>query len=618
MRKKFLYFVLVPLLVLLVTLYFFLDSWIESGLETAGESLVGAKCEIDYLKVSVFPPGIRFIRLQVADPDDPWKNLFETGQVEFSMDFGQLLRGKYIIETMEVNDLILGTKRTSDGSLPGGRKKSGTAAAGPNFTDMVQEILDKTVERTPLFDPSMLRKGVNVDSLVKAQHFQTLMLIDSLRQSVSTAGQRWDSAVTDFEAGKKKLQGIEESLRTINPSSLKTPDQILAAITTVDQSYTTINQLTATFDARQKSVRGYFDNLSSAVGTIPRSIDQDYRKVLSLARLPDFNSLGLAELILGKQMLTQILQYARWADVARSHIASSSAKPEIETPPRMKGQNIRFPVERGFPKFWIKRIKISGGTDPKQNSGYIFARGEATNLSSDQRVTGVPLSIVLEGTRGGEVSFNLGALIDRTKDVPHDEYKVGATGVPLAAFEVGKTDFLPSKITNARLTSSITVTIAGSAFDARTKMHFANITMEFTREPSNIGERLAREVLKGVTGFDAELRLWKREGGVDVAFTSDLDAQFAARAREALGAELSRLQADLHARVDAAIAQQRQELESLYNTKKGEALQQLSGYGNLLTGVSGLADGKKKELLAQLEKQKKGTIDDVMKKLFKK
>jgi uncharacterized protein (TIGR03545 family) len=618
MRKKFIYFVLVPLLVLLVTLYFFLDSWIESGLETAGESLVGARCEIDYLKVSVFPLGIRFMRLQVADPDDPWKNLFETGQVMFSMDFGQLLRGKYIIETMEVNDFILGTKRTSDGTLPGGRKRPGTTTAGTNFTDMVQQVLDKTVEKTPLFDPTMLRKGVNVDSLVKAQRFQTLMLIDSLRQSVSTATQRWDSAVIDFEAGKKKLQGIEASLRTINPSGLKTPDQILAAITTVDNSFTTINQLAATFDARQKSVRGYFDNLSGTVGTIPRSIDQDYRKVLSLARLPDFNSMGLAELILGKQMLTQILQYARWADIARSHLASSSAESGIETPPRMKGQNIRFPVERGYPKFWIKRIRISGGTDPKQISGYIFARGEATNLSSDQHVTGVPLSIVLDGMRGGEVSFNLGALIDRTKEIPFDEYKVGATGVPLAAFDVGKTDFLPSKITNARLTSAVTVTIAGSAFDARTKLHFAGITMEFSREASNIGERLAREVLKGVTGFDAELRLWKREGGVDVAFTSDLDAQFAALARDALGAEFARLQADLRARVDAAISQKRQEFERLYDAKKGEVLQQLSGYDSLLKGVGGLADGKKKELLAQLEKQKKGTIDDVMKKLFKK
>ena len=39
MRKKFVYFVLVPLLALSLVLYFFLAGWIESSLESAGEDL---------------------------------------------------------------------------------------------------------------------------------------------------------------------------------------------------------------------------------------------------------------------------------------------------------------------------------------------------------------------------------------------------------------------------------------------------------------------------------------------------------------------------------------------------------------------------------------------------
>jgi len=47
MRKKFVYFVLVPLLALSLVLYFFLAGWIESSLESAGEAIVGARVEID-------------------------------------------------------------------------------------------------------------------------------------------------------------------------------------------------------------------------------------------------------------------------------------------------------------------------------------------------------------------------------------------------------------------------------------------------------------------------------------------------------------------------------------------------------------------------------------------
>jgi len=49
MRRNFVYFVVVPLFLLLITFYLFLDSWVESGLEYAGETAVGAKVEIDDL-----------------------------------------------------------------------------------------------------------------------------------------------------------------------------------------------------------------------------------------------------------------------------------------------------------------------------------------------------------------------------------------------------------------------------------------------------------------------------------------------------------------------------------------------------------------------------------------
>lgn len=108
MRKRFIYFILVPVLVLGLITYLFIDRWIESGLESAGEAIVGAKVEIDGLRVSLFPLALEFNRLQVANPHDPWKNIFETGKVRAALDMGQLLRNKYIIETMEVNNLILG------------------------------------------------------------------------------------------------------------------------------------------------------------------------------------------------------------------------------------------------------------------------------------------------------------------------------------------------------------------------------------------------------------------------------------------------------------------------------------------------------------------------------
>ena len=618
MRKKFIYFVLVPVLILLVVTYLFIDTWIESALESAGERIVGAKVEIDYLRVSLFPLGIRFARIEVADPNDPWKNLFETGDVRFSMDMNQLLRGKTIVETMEVNDCVLGTKRTRDGSLPGGRGAPTPASSGPGFEGMLEQVMARTVGSTPLFDPAMIRKGVNIDSLIRAQNFQTLALIDSLTLSVSTASARWDSVAGDVEAGKATLRKIEADIRAINPSGLKTPEQILGAVATVDNSLTTINALKSSLDNRQRSVRSYVENLTGAAGAIPRSVERDYRKVIALARLPDFNALGLAELLLGKQLLNDVNKYARWADIARSTVSKYRPEQEIEKPPRMKGQDIRFPVTRGYPKFWIKAIRISGGTDEKQDPDFIRAQGEASNISSDQRLAGAPLRVELEGSRGRSVSFSLGALVDRTGEEPLDRYHARAAGVPLSAFDIGRSDFLPSRITNARMTNEATVVIPGESFEANVTMRFDSLKLQFERDPKNIGERLAQEMLRGIRGFDAAIRVWKAEGRLNVAFSSNLDDQFAARAKDLLGAELARMQADIRSRVEGIVSQKRQEFERLYDAKTSEITRSLASYEELLKSVNSIADAKKADLLAQLEKQKKGAVDDVMKKLFKK
>ncbi len=617
MRKKFIVVVLVPLLLLLVVTYFFIDRWIEAGLEYAGEDAVGARVEIDGLSLSVSPLGLRFTKLQVANPDNPWTNLFETGPVRFTMDPGQLLRGKYIIETLEVNDIILGTKRTTDGSLPGGRRPAHPSSGTPPFSVLVQQVLEKSVEKTPLFDPAVLQGKINVDSLVRAQNFRTLTLIDSLRTGTAEASKGWDSTVASFDAGKKRLQEIETGIRAINPSELTTVDKIASAITTVDNARGTINDLTSTFQQRQAELKGSLQKLSSSVGTIDESITKDYQQVLSMARLPDINAMGLAELLLGKHLLTKAEGYSRYVDMARAEAAKYAPQPTMESPPRMRGQDIHFPVERGYPKYWIKNVKVSGGTDRTQDSDFVYLKGTVRNVSSDQRVTGEPMTAELEGTRGTSMTMHISALIDRRKDIPFDEFSARATGIPLTAFELGKSDFLPSKITSARLAADVTVKVPGPDFDATASLDFRNLHLEFEADPRNFGERLARTVLSGVSGFTAGLRLWKKDFGIDAAFTTDLDDQFAKGIQAALGAELTKIQNEIRAKVEAKIAEKRKEFEAFYTAKRDQVQKQIDAYQNLIKEKTNLLDGKKKELEARMEKQKKGALDNLMKGILK-
>ena len=620
MRKNFILFVLIPAIIIGIVVYLFIDRWVEAGLETAGEAAVGAKVEIDNLKLTLFPLGITFERMQVANPDDPWKNIFETRRVAFTMNPGQLLRGKYIIETMEVRDLILGTKRTTDGSIPGGKAKRDAAAADSrSFSALAEDVLNRSVEKTPIFDPAMLRNGVNIDSLLKAVDLKTLKHIDTLKARAASATAQWQSTLADVDQTKQRLAIMDSSIRSIHVNELKDAQSILAAIQTVDNTRKGINDIVTTYNTRRDAITGEISQISSAVGQIDDIAKSDYQHVLSLARLPDINAIGIAEALVGKQMVTDIKTYLAYVDMAREKIKNyQDSQPKEEKPPRMKGQNIHFPVDRAYPKFWIKNIAISGGEDAKQNPDFFYATGKVQNISSDQRTTGLPITVELTGARGSGVKAAFSALFDRRKDEPLDEYRASITGVPLAGFAIGSQDFLPATITGAKLGTAVEVRIPGRSFNATTHVGFRSMTIAYAAPVKNVGERLAREVLAGVTGFDVDLRLWNSPEGFKMALATDLDEQFSARVKAVLGAELAKLQNELKAKVNAVIAEKRKEFEKVYNAKKAEAEQKLAQYTAIVNEKIAMVDAKKKELEAQLEKAKKGAVEDAVRKLFKK
>ena len=617
MRKKFVYFVVVPALIVLLVLYLFLDRWVEAGLEYAGEQVTGAKVEMDHLKITLSPLGMRWDRLQVADKQDPWRNLFETGKVAFAMNAGQLLRGKFIVETMEVNDFILGTKRTTDGSLPVKPQPPATTATGPSFEDMAKNSLGKTVEQSSPVNLDNLKHGVNADSLVKALDIQSLKRIDSLKSQTLSASKQWDATMSDLDSGKKRLTDIGESLKSINPSQIKGVDQVMSAISTVDNAVKSVNDIKSQFSDRKTSIEGDLSKLSSSVSTLDQVANDDYHHLLSMAHLPDLNAAGIAKNLVGRSMYDRALTYLHYVDVARSMIKKHSAPQQDPDPPRMKGQNISFPVERAYPKYWVQKVLVSGGTDSATQSDFIRAKGEVLNITDDQSVTKQPTTADLEGSQAGKRAMTLHALFDRTKDLPYDEYTATLTGVPVSEFQLGNSNFLPTKVTDARLASTVKVAVPGNQFDLHANLTFSGLHLVFPPATSSKVESIVREVLSDVKSFTVELRMWTTGGGVDLALATDLDEQISSRLKAVAGGEFAKLQNDLRAKLDATIADKRKEFDQLYAAKRSAVEQQLGTYSQLIDQQTGALDAKKKELTDKLESEKKGTIDNALKGILK-
>jgi uncharacterized protein (TIGR03545 family) len=618
MRKRFVYFVLLPLLLVGLIVFLFIDRWVELGLETAGEHLAGAKVEIDGLHVTLMPIGIRWEKMQVADPDDGWRNLFETRGVEFALNAGQLLRNKYIVESMQIHEFIVGTKRSTDGSIPRAPELPGAGGQGSSFTALARDVLDTTVEKTPLLNLNLTRGGLNADSLIKALDIRTLRSLDSVRQHVLTASRQWETVAGEFELSRKQLTDLEARVMAINPSQLNNVQAVASALATADDAVKGVTEIKTTFAGRKASIERDVKTLSSSLADVEKVTADDFARLKRMAQLPNLNSSGIARMLVGEEMYARALSSLRWIDVARNHITSPRERNGEEKPARLKGQDIRFSTDRAYPKFWVKKALLSGGTDSTTAAEYIHARGEITNITDDQRVTGSPMTASLRGVGEGGRAFSLSAIFDRTKETPFDEYTAVLDGVPLAAFRLGNSGFLDATLSGAKMHSSMKVTVPGSLFDATSSLVLGGFGVRFNGEPKNFLETIVRETLQGIGALNVDLHLWNSGGGFDVALSTDLDSRISERVQGFLGAEYAKAQADLKRKFDDVIAGKRAEVEHLMTAKRAEIEQQLGAFQSLVDQKLAMVEAKKTELAGRLEKEKQGKVNDLLKGIIKK
>jgi uncharacterized protein (TIGR03545 family) len=615
MRKNFIYFVLVPILILLIAVYLFVDKWVESEIENAGETVIGAKVEIDDLKIKLFPLSIEWAKIQVANPYDPWTNLFETGNLKFEMDVNQLLRKKYIIETVEVNGLAIGSKRTTSGALPESiRKKSTLLTAEKTFRETAGDFINQLKQTTPIFDLARLKGNFNPDSLIKILDIQTVAKLDSIKQQVTRASRQWDASINDFETSKSKILDIEAKVKMIDPQQLTNVQNIVNAITVVDNSIKSVNEIKTTFESRYKSINSDITTIASSVDSIDDIIKKDFQHLKEMARLPSINTPSIAQLIVGNEMYKRVTGYLGYADIARQNIKKYQPEPEYEKPKRLAGQNIQFPSPGTYPKFWIKQIVISG----REKDGDIFVgKGSIKNISDNQNITGLPITADLEGDLTNKRSMKISGMIDRRKETLFDEYSASLIGIPTGEFKLGKSDFLPSILKDGILSSSVKLALPGNSFDANANFKFSNFILQFEKDPKNIFESIVRQVLERVKNFNVNLRMWNTKGSMEIALATDLDNQIAKRLQEVVGEELVKLQNQLKSKFDSLISQKRNEFQMFYNAKINEIKEQLNIYQTLINDQLNFAEAKKKELTERLEKEKSGLIENKLKDLLK-
>lgn len=485
---------------------FFLDRWMEAGLERAGEALAGARVEIDGFDFSLTGLSVSWDRLRVADADRPMRNLIETERAAFDLDARALMRKRFIVEEMTLAGVRSGSERDTDGSLP--KRKRKARPEGTDILSRTQARLTEQVANLPVmaWNLESLRRKVNVDSLMERADLRTPARLDSAKQEAMRTSEKWREVLRDFRV-EEEIGALGTEIDAIDVKRLNTAAEVLDAAQRLKSLQERIEALSGKLSATAGEARADWARFDDFPRRAEGWIAEDYRRLLAMARLPDLSAGGIGKALLGPALLSKLYRYLEIAKRIRDAVPERSVRPKKAKPKRLQGQTIRYADRHGWPGFLIRRMHLSGRTGPPAGGEGLDLSGTAEGVTSQPRVYGRPTRIDLRGEAGDGWSAAFFARLDRTTEALSDSFRVRLRDIPLGGVALAGAPYLPERLDSGSANLDLTLRLEENRVRIGADLRARALEYAFASEPEGTFARVVRDVLGSLETVRARIEV---------------------------------------------------------------------------------------------------------------
>lgn len=314
MRKTGILFLVVIVGIIVAINLFFSDRWLEKRLESFGARMVGAKVELSGLKVSLLTMKMQWDGLQITDPEDTWRNLFETGYCGFHVAPAPLLSKKIIIEEFQIQNIQFNTPRSSDGRLK--RKNRVSPQEQPEIIRKLKENLQNEIDQIPLFNEDGLALLIDFEGVWKASQLESPEKIQALQEEIESRYRVWEGRINETKE-KQKFEELETQINSIEVDKLDTTQQLLNSLNTLDETNKDIQTRTSDLKMMQTELETDRVSIQNTRSSVSEWIGEDYRRVYDLAQLPDISVKNVGTLLFGERIIQRIDRITRYLGLAR-------------------------------------------------------------------------------------------------------------------------------------------------------------------------------------------------------------------------------------------------------------------------------------------------------------
>jgi uncharacterized protein (TIGR03545 family) len=579
-------FLLALAVVVTALLLLFSSVWLQRILESSASSVVGARVEFRGFKFSILGVRLKWRDLQVANPRDPWRNLLETGTCDLDLALEPLFLKRFVVQTIAVDSLRFNTRRSTDGSLPGG--KDGRSG----FIDRVQNLLDRKLAILPVVQ-TLLERKYDVKSLLSAARLQAPGRIDSLTKVLQGRRDEWRSRLQGLPA-KEDIERLRVELDSIDVTHPDSPQKLIAALSEINSIRNRIDTLNRQFDTARIALQRDLDDIRGMDTAAQTWITHDYQRLLQLAHFPDISANDIAVAILGRPLVGKIQTVLTYVGRARYYESEIKAAmpPKQRKPPRLAGQTIHFSAKRYWPPFWLKNGSLSALVLNSALSGAV------DNITARQDLTRLPATFNLTGRRGA-AAVSLDGVLNYIGEIPKELFTMTAQSVDLTGLEMDGGEFFPSRIISGVGDMSAELAVTGQTLSALARFAGHSLAFQAEQGDSGLHPELAafrRMVSGSLHSLEVSAAIKAAGESLDLTVTSSALAGVVDALQRTVMEPLSRARGELmdSARKNASV--QYGNLRGVIGNETTEVNSQLSNLQDLLATVREAIDAKRAEL----------------------
>lgn len=597
--------------------YLLSDTLVERGIEKTGEAVVGAKVEVDNLRLNLAELSISLDRLQVTNPNDTWKNLFEAGRISFDMELTSLTRKRVIINDVTIADIRLGTPRETDGKILKKREED----SKPGWIDKAAASLKKRLAAAPVLRLGILNKKIDADNLFATIELHSTDRLDKLQEDIKVTHHKWLQTLSEFDPNKD-LARIETEIDEIKGQRFKNIDDLIAALEKSKRAYNTLNDFKKDIGEKGKGASEDLKRIKSAFASVDNWIAEDFDALKSRANLGNFTPQDVGTMLFGSNLVHYVTNLLPYIGLVRKYMPVAEqfmSAGKVQKPPRAEGQNVRFPLLFPKPDFLIENIFISGATAPPDTSKVLQVSGQINGITSHPRVYGKPLLFALKAQLPQANAYQLTGEFDHTGETAAERFEVKASGIRFGQIDLPARPYLPSRVDAQKGEVSAQFQLRGEELDFKLSLNVRPVIFGF---PDSLArDDVIAKVTRGV--FDAidQLQLSARISGtpdaLNLSIHSNIDKVLAVRIQGVIGESAKTARAEIQQRLDLMTAPKKREVEALISRFQKEINTEINNLEGGINTTLAVIGEKKKELEKQIQQKTAKGIAKKLKNIFK-